>query len=99
AVAESKERAIGQQFDALTEMLKTDRLATAVTGQKDMEQDLGKLLELLLTEQRGDRIKDEKERIKEQIRRIKEIINREMEIKHNTQAGADPGRLAEGQAR
>src|SRR5215469_9579894 len=57
AVGQSKDKLIGVQFDRLVDLLKRDQLATAVTNQKDVEKDLKHLLNLLLSEQRGDRLK------------------------------------------
>jgi len=99
AVARSKERLIGAQFEKLIDLLKQDRLANAVGNQRAVELDLNALLQLLLSEQRGQRLKDERQRIKEQIRRINELINREQEIQNRTANGADAKRLAEGQGK
>jgi hypothetical protein len=99
AVSQSKEKLIGTQFEMLIDLLKQDRLANAVTNQREVEQDLNKLLELLLSEQRGQRLKDERKRIKEQIRRINELINREQELQNWTSKGADAKRLAESQGK
>ena len=65
AVAQSKQRDIDQQFDALVELLKQERLAAVVKNQGEVHQDLGKLLELLLSEDRSKRIESEKERVRE----------------------------------
>jgi hypothetical protein len=88
-----------KQFDRLVNLLKRDQLATAVTNQKDVEKDLRQLLDLLLSEQRADRLKSERERIKEQIRRINELINKQQQIEGQTQGGADLKKLAESQGK
>jgi hypothetical protein len=99
AVGQSKDKLIGVQFDRLVNLIKRDQLATAVTNQKEVERDLRGLLDLLLSEQRADRLKSERERIKEQIRRINELINKQQQLEGQTQGGADPKKLAESQGK
>src|SRR5579885_3542988 len=99
AVAQSKDRLIGVQFDRLVSLLKRDQLATAVTNQKEVEKDLRQLLDLLLSEQRADRLKSERERIKEQIRRINELINKQQQLEGQTQGGGNLKKLSEGQGK
>src|SRR5487761_1489657 len=99
AVGQSKDKLVGVQFDRLVDLLKRDRLAEAVTNQKEVEKDLKQLLDLLLSEQRGDRLKNERERIKEQIRRINELINKQQQLEGQTQGGADPKKLAPNQGK
>src|SRR3954447_24135851 len=62
AVAQSKKRDIDHQFDELLDLLRQQRLATVVKGQGELQQDLNRLLELLLSEDRSKRIESEKER-------------------------------------
>jgi len=97
AVGQSKEKLIGLQLERVVEVLKQDRLANAVSQQSDLEQDLAGLLELLLTEQRSQKLKDEREKIKEQIRQLTELINKQQQLQGQTAGGADAERLAESQ--
>ncbi len=62
AVAQSKQRDIDHQFEQLVELLRQERLAVVVKNQGAVQQDLNKLLELLLSEDRSKRIESEKER-------------------------------------
>jgi hypothetical protein len=99
AVADSKGNMIGLQLDELTKLLKQDQLSKAVSNQGAVEHDLAQLLELLLSEERGERLKSEKERIKEQIRRLKELINKERQIQGQTAGGADQQGLSKNQGK
>ena len=65
AVAQSKERDIDHQFEQLVDLLKQERLSVVVKNQAEVRQDLAKLLELLLSEDRTKNIASEKARIRE----------------------------------
>jgi hypothetical protein len=99
AVAQSKEQLIALQMRRLADELKQDKLAAAVTDQQAVEQDLQKLLELLMTEQRSDRLKDERERVKAQLRKIKELINKQIELQAKTSDTSKPAELSPAQGK
>jgi len=99
AAAQSKEHLVGLQLEKLSEVIRKGPLGTAVRQQTDVEQELDGLLQLLLTEQRQDRVKEERERLKQQIRKIKELINRQTEIKGQTEGDADAKQLSPNQQR
>ncbi len=63
AVAQSKQQGIEAQLAQLVELLGQERLAPAVKNQAAVEQDLNRLLQLLLSEDRSKRLQSEKERI------------------------------------
>ncbi len=56
AVAQSKQRDIDHQFETLVELLQQERLSAVVKNQGEVRDDLAKLLELLLSEDRTKRI-------------------------------------------
>jgi hypothetical protein len=97
AVAQSKERAIDQQFDTLVELLKMDRLSSVVKGQGEVQGDLIKLLELLLSEDRSKRIESEKERVREYLKRVNQIIKEQKSVQNATQRDAEAPELADRQ--
>ncbi len=99
AVAESKDQLIQQQLQKISDTLRKGPLGTAAQNQGDVEKDLAAILELLMSEQRGDRLKDEREKLKEQIRRIKELINRQTQIQGQSQAAGDPLQQAQPQGK
>lgn len=99
AVARGKDKEIGTQIAQLVDLLKHDQLAGAAGRQQAVEQDLAQLLELLLSEQRGERLKNERERIKQQIQRVNELIKRQQQLQGQTESGGDAKKLSEGEAK
>lgn len=97
AVAQSKQRDIDHQFEQLVELLRQERLAVVVKNQGEVQQDLAKLLELLLSEDRTKRIESEKERIREYLKRVNKIIKEQKGIQGETARGGDPRKLADQQ--
>jgi hypothetical protein len=99
AAAQSKDQLIGLQLEKLAETIRKGTLGSAVKNQGDVEQELGTILDLLMTEQRQDRVKEERERLKEQIRKIKEFINRQTELKGQTENANEIKELSPSQGR
>jgi hypothetical protein len=98
AVAQSKQRDIDHQFEQLVDLLKQERLAVVVKGQSEVQQDLARLLELLMSEDRTKRIESEKERVREYLKRVNKIIKEQKGIQGETGRGADPRKLADQQS-
>ncbi len=97
AVAQSKQRDIDHQFEELVKLLERQQLATAVRGQSDVQRDLARLLELLLSEDRGKRIESEKERIRAYLKRVNKIIKEQKAVQRATNRDGDAKELAERQ--
>jgi hypothetical protein len=97
AVARSKDRAVDGQFDKLVDLLKQDRLAPAVKGQSDLQDDLQQILDLLLSEDRGQRIESEKEKIREYIKRVNKIIKEQKAVQGGTAGQGDQNELSQEQ--
>lgn len=94
AIAQSKQQDIENQFDDLVKLLKQDSLSASIKGQNDLHGDLVKLLDLLLSEDRGKRIESEKQRIREYLRRINKIIIDQKSVQGDTINGEDAQKLA-----
>ena len=82
------------------ELLRQERLAAVVKNQGEVHDDLVKLLELLLSEDRSKRIESEKERIRQYLKRVNKIIKEQKSVQGETerqgdgrQAGRPPGRV------
>ncbi len=92
-IAQSKSRDIDHQFDQLIELLQKDRLSVGIKGQNELHDDLAKLLDLLLSEDRSKRIESEKQRLKEYLRRINVIIKEEQVLLDETIEGREENKL------
>lgn len=99
AVARSKDKQIGAQIEQLVDLLRRDQLAGAASRQQAVEQDLAHLLDLLLSEQRSERLKNERERIKQQIQRVNELIKKQQQLQGQTENGGDAKKLSEGEGK
>ncbi|MBI3839884.1 MAG: hypothetical protein HY288_18325 [Planctomycetia bacterium] len=97
AVAQSKERDLDHQFEQLVELLRQERLSLVVKNQSEVQQDLVKLLELLLSEDRTKRIESEKARIREYLKRVNKIIKEQKGIQGETAREGDARKLADRQ--
>lgn len=89
AVAQSKEQLIGEQLIDIAELLERERLANALTEQGEVKQDLGKLLELLLSEDRGQNLDEEKQRLQQWIRDISNLIKDQQGLQGETEGNGD----------
>lgn len=97
AVAQSKDRAIGERFGELVELLRQERLASVVRNQGEVRGDLVKLLELLLSEDRSKRIKSEKQRVREYLKRVNKIIKQQKSLQGKTERAGQASELADEQ--
>jgi hypothetical protein len=85
AISQSKEDMIELQFTRLVELLHVGKLGTASKNQKELRQDLSSLLNLLLSSERGQRLRDEIEKLKAQIRELDGIIAEQKRLKTETE--------------
>ena len=99
AFAMSKDRHVTMQLDKLVELLNQKQLGRAVSNQKDVHGDLNALLELLLSENRADRLKDEQARIRGYIKEIERIERMQRSVQGRTEGGIDPKQAAKEQNR
>lgn len=97
AVAQSKKQDIDHQFGELVKLLEQQRLSLAIKGQQGVQRDLGRLLDLLLSEDRTKRIQSEKERIRAYLKRVNKIIKEQKSVKGRTQRDGDTPALADRQ--
>jgi len=99
-VAQSEERLVDMQFEAIVELLTKDSLSRAIENQDQIEGDLRALLELLLSENRAERIESEKARIRNYLKKLNQIIRRQKGLQGRTAGGGGkPKSLAEEQGK
>jgi len=67
--------------------------------QREAHQEIKALLELLLSENRSDRLKREQDRIREYIKEVERILRLQKSVQGRTEGGAEPGELAKDQAK
>lgn len=94
AVAQSKDRLIGLQFERLIDVLNQDRLATAITNQSEITTDLASLLELLLSEDRAKKIEEEKKRLEAYVKEVNELIKTQKSLQAQTEGRGDTKKLS-----
>src|SRR5262245_66453302 len=99
AVEQSKDRLTKTQLESLVKLLNQQQLKRALDGQTVVQTDLKALLELLMSEDRSDRLKSEQQRLKEYIKEVERLIRLEKSLQGQTEGVADAKRLAQEQAR
>ena len=97
ALAKGKEQRIGTQLDALVRLFQQEQLQQAVDDQGAVRADLQVLLDLLLSENRPDRLKTEQARVRNYIKQLDRIIRQQKSVKGRTEAGERGDRLAKDQ--
>ena len=98
-VAQSEQRLIDVQFEAIVGFLTKESLSRAIENQGQIEGDLQALLELLLSENRAERIESEKARIRNYLKRLNQLIKQQKGLQGRTAGGGEPKGLAEEQGK
>jgi hypothetical protein len=97
AVAQSKDELIGVRFDRLVELLGKTELSGALENETELDRDLRSMLALLMSENREQRIKDERDRVASLVQQVAGIIREEKDIQGRTISGDDTQRLSKEQ--
>lgn len=97
AFQQSADSLTRKQLETITELLARREYRRAVDEQSATLKDLTALLELLLSEDRPERLKGEQERIREYIREVDRLIRLQGSVQGRTEGGVDPKRLADEQ--
>ncbi len=96
-LAKSKERQLNGRLNELVKLFQREQLQKAVDGQISVNSDLKELLDLLLSEDRPDRIKNEQARVRGYIKQLDRMIRKQKSIQGRTEGGTDTKRMAEDQ--
>lgn len=94
AYKQSKDRLTQTQLTAIVAFLADKQYKRAVDGQEVAKKDLEELLQLLLSEDRSDRLKTEAQRAMEAIKELKRLQRLQRSMRGQTEGGVDPKELA-----
>ena len=94
AYKQSKDRLTQSQLTAIVAFLADKQYKRAIDGQEIAKKDLEELLQLLLSEDRSDRLKTEAQRAMEAIKELKRLQRLQRSMRGQTEGGADPKELA-----
>ena len=97
AIEQSKEKLTKTQLESVVKLLGQKQLKRALDGQATVQTDLKSLLDLLMSEDRSDRLKSEQQRIKEYIKEVERLIRLQKSLEGQTEGGADMMRVAKEQ--
>ena len=97
-VAQAKNRHIRLQLDTIVGLLQDQQFGRSSDLQQDVNGDLRALLNLLLSENRPERLQDEQARIRNYIKEIERILRQQRHIQAGTEANEGMKGLAEQQA-
>ena len=94
ALAGAREAELDLRFEAVVRLLEQERFSAATQNQQVLDQELAKLLDLLLKENRADEIRSEQEWIRAQLKEVNRILRLQRGVKARTEGGDDTDRLA-----
>ena len=93
----SKQLATQQRLLQASDLLAKGQFSRAITEQEASRENLKKLLELLQSENRSSRLKDERKRLEDILKDIRRIENIQRSTRGRTEAGQDSQSAAEDQ--
>ena len=94
ALKESGERHVEADFQDIVDLLRRDKFGDAARKQGKVNEDLDAILKLLLSEDRSQRIQDEKALIRKYLNLLNGIIREQKDVQGRTAGGDDPKSLA-----
>lgn len=95
ALGKSKEEGVSRQMDKLVELLRDDQqLGSAAEMQGDVVTELQKLVDLLMSDDRGQELAREKQRIEAYLKELNKLIAGQKDIRAGTERGQDLRNLA-----
>src|SRR5690606_2568948 len=94
---ETEQKELALRFEAVVKLLENGQFALAEKNQAELRVDLEKLLQLLLKEDRANRVDEEKKRIEGLIKEVGRIIKDQRGVKARTEGGDNLQRLTDDQ--
>jgi len=99
AFEQSADNLTRKQLETLSELLRNKEYRRASEEQVEVMKDLKALLDLLLSEDRPERLKSDQERIREFIKEVDRLIRLQSSVQGRTEGGVDPKQLEQEQAK
>ncbi|MCS7468156.1 hypothetical protein NZK35_16010, partial [Stieleria sp. ICT_E10.1] len=97
AAKQSREKFVLQQLRNASEALRNEKFSDAVSNQDSASTGLAEILKLLTSEDRANRIRDEKERLSKMIKDLKRIERSQRSTRARTENGAELDQLEKEQ--
>jgi hypothetical protein len=99
ALKQSKAELTAVKLNSSARLLNQQQLKQALDKQRDAYKDMQALLQLLLSENRSDRLKQEQARIREYIKEVERILRLQKSVQGRTEGGGEPRDLAPDQGK
>ena len=89
AARQSSDQFILEKLKTASESLETEEFQKAVENQEAATKELGSLLTLLMSEDRSERIRAEKDRVQQMVKDLKRTLNNQRSVRARTENGVD----------
>jgi len=99
ALKQSKDNLTVVKLNSIVRLLNQEQLKRALDNQRDAREDMKALLEMLLSENRSNRLQREQERIREYIKEVERIIRLQKSVQGRTEGGAPAREMAKDQGK
>lgn len=89
AARQASDQFILEKLKTASDSLETEEFQKAVENQEAATKDLGSLLTLLMSEDRSERIRAEKDRVQQMVKDLKRTLNNQRSVRARTENGVD----------
>jgi hypothetical protein len=93
-----KESSVESRLKEAAKLLQNKQFSRAIEEQQATKESLKQLLDLLLSEDRDDRVKEDKKKIEEMIKEIQRLNRQQRSLRGRTESADQPKELAQDQA-
>ncbi|TVS11703.1 MAG: hypothetical protein EA424_23525, partial [Planctomycetaceae bacterium] len=99
ALRQSKENLTAVKLDSVVRLIGQEQLNRALENQREVHGEMKALLELLLSEDRSDRLQRDQDRFREYIKEVERLLRLQRSVQGRTEGGGDPLQLADDQGK
>ncbi len=96
-VRQAREKFILEQLRTAGDKIESQQFAAAIDGQRSATADLQAMLKLLMSEDRGERIRDEKRRVAELVKQLRLTQREQRSVRARNESGVELEQIAESQ--